>query len=236
MTELFIEAWEEMVGGMGRLLVYSQWQKEVLALNGVMSDQIELVPPGIDIQPVVKVPRPPGRPLRLAFVGRCEEAKGPQVLIDAVMRIPPHLPVEVHLFGVYWDSPLGRHLIHKIEGDTRFTLPKPLAPTEVIPVLADMDFCVVPSTGVEVGPLIVLESFAAGTPIIGSAGYGIGERVVDGLDGRLFPPGDDAVLARLIVSLVGDPDQVARLTEGVRPPRNIGELAADVASCYETLL
>lgn len=237
MTELFVEAWQEMISGMSRLIVHAAWQEEILLLNGVDPHKIETVWNGIDTpRAAVQRALDPAGPLRLAFVGRCEEVKGPGVLIDAVQRLPDTIAIQVHLFGLDWDSVYGKKLQAKIEGDERFVAPRALAPAEVIPTLATMDLCVVPPTWVEVDPQIVLESFAAGTPVIGSFGYGISERVEDGVDGMLFPPGDDAGLARVIAALAADRTEVARLTRGVRPPRTIVDMATDVVSCYKALL
>lgn len=236
MTALFDEAWREMIGGMEALIVHARWQEEILLLNGVEPSKIVTIWNGIDTPPVTKQTATDAAPLRLAFVGRCEAVKGPGVLIDAVKRLPLSVPVQVHLFGLYWDTPYGKSLLQKIEGDARFIPPRALAPTEVIPTLATMDLCVVPPTWVEVDPQIVLESFAAGTPIIGSSGYGISERVRDGVDGLLFPPGDDAELSRLIASLVADRGRVAALSAGVTSPRTIFDMAGDVAEVYGRLV
>lgn len=232
MTELFVDAWQEMIEEMRFLIVHSKWQEEILLLNGVDADKIRIIPNGIDVPPVKHKVAEPDAPLRIAFVGRCEAVKGPQVLVDAVLRLPESIALEVHLFGPYWDSAFGHKLREKMRDDPRFREPRMLQPREVIPVVAEMDLCVIPPTWVEVDPQILLESFAAGTPVVGSSGYGISERVRDGVDGVLFPPGDDAELSRLIASLALDRDRLAQLTAAVRQPRSILEMASDVIECY----
>jgi glycosyltransferase involved in cell wall biosynthesis len=235
MTELFDDAWREMIEGMERMIVHAKWQEDILLLNGVEPHKIVTIWNGIDTPAVEHTPPDPKRPLRLAFVGRCEEVKGPGVLIDAIERLPRTVEVQVHLFGLYWDTPYGQELQTRIKNDPRFIGPRALTPSEVIPTLATMDLCVVPPKWVEVDPQIVLESFAAGTPVIGSAGYGVSERVRDGVDGVLFPPGDDAELARVIASLAADREQLSRLTEGVASPRTIVDMAREVVVLYEEI-
>ena len=53
-----------------------------------------------------------------------------------------------------------------------------------------------------------LEAMAAGRPVIASRVGGLAESVLDGVTGRLVPPGDASALAQAIESLVREP-QVA---------------------------
>jgi glycosyltransferase involved in cell wall biosynthesis len=48
----------------------------------------------------------------------------------------------------------------------------------------------------------VLESYAAGVPVVATAVGGTPEAVADGVDGYLVPPGDPAALARRIVDIL----------------------------------
>jgi glycosyltransferase involved in cell wall biosynthesis len=66
------------------------------------------------------------------------------------------------------------------------------------------DVLCVPSIYDESLPLVVLEAFAAGTPVIASRLTGLPEAVVDGFTGRLFEPGDHAALARLLGEVAKD--------------------------------
>ncbi len=50
------------------------------------------------------------------------------------------------------------------------------------------DVLAVPSQWLETGPLVVMEAFAAGVPVLGSNLGGIGELVTSGVDGLLVEP------------------------------------------------
>ena len=69
----------------------------------------------------------------------------------------------------------------------------------------------VPSRCYENQPLAVLEAFAAGIPVVGSALGGIAELVADGVTGHLVPADDPAALARGIARLLADPVAAARM-------------------------
>jgi glycosyltransferase involved in cell wall biosynthesis len=90
----------------------------------------------------------------------------------------------------------------------------------------------VPSQWLETGPLVVLEAFAAGTPVLGSNLGGIAELVNDGANGRLVPHDDLTAWMRALQDLERDRSIVARLRAGVRPPRTVREVSEDMQRVY----
>ena len=68
--------------------------------------------------------------------------------------------------------------------------------------LPHWDLSVLPSF-TEGLPTVVLESYAAGVPVVATAVGGTPEAVADGVDGYLVPPGDPAALARRILDVLG---------------------------------
>ena len=59
-----------------------------------------------------------------------------------------------------------------------------------------------PSLFYENAPAVILESFRAGTPVIGSRIGGIPEIIEDDYNGRLLSPGDSGNLKDILESLV----------------------------------
>jgi glycosyltransferase involved in cell wall biosynthesis len=76
-------------------------------------------------------------------------------------------------------------------------------------IYAALDITVVPSIQAEPFGLVVMESMALGTPVVGSRCGGIAEQVVDGETGLLFEPGDEQALAGALACLLED-DQLRR--------------------------
>ncbi len=70
----------------------------------------------------------------------------------------------------------------------------------------EIDILVHPADNESFGRVAV-EGMAAGLPVVGVRGGGIGEIVVDGVTGLLAEPDDAAGLARRIEQLVRDPGQ-----------------------------
>jgi glycosyltransferase involved in cell wall biosynthesis len=71
-------------------------------------------------------------------------------------------------------------------------------------VYAALDITVVPSIQAEPFGMVVMESMALGTPVVGSRCGGIPEQVVDGKTGLLFEPGNEQELAQALACLLED--------------------------------
>ena len=81
---------------------------------------------------------------------------------------------------------------------------------DVPELLAEVAVSVLPSLS-EGLPNAVLESMAAGVPVVATRVGGVPEAVEDGASGILVPPGDGAALARAIGMLLEKPDLARRL-------------------------
>lgn len=239
MTGHFQRAWNEMIAAVDCLQVFSNWSAKLLQLNGVSSAKLRQTHTGAPMSarnmPIPSYVNGKG-PLRIAYVGRCDRVKGVHVLIEAVRALPKGVPLEVAFYGPYWDSRYGRKLLAMMAGDYRFLPPVFLPHSEVVSGLKERDICVVPSIWLETGPLVILEAFAAGVPVIGSRLGGIAELVRDGVDGLLFPPGDSTALGRIILTLAQDRQRVLMLKRSICQPRTMADVAHDTAILYEELL
>ncbi|MBK1620623.1 hypothetical protein CKO42_19760 [Lamprobacter modestohalophilus] len=240
-VQLFQQAWEECISLVDRFTVHADWCAELLLTNGVPPEKLVMVRSGWHgtAAPVADQEgsrQSHGEPLRVAFVGRADPVKGLHVLIDAVRSLPQSLPIEVGFFGPYWSEAYGVGLARQVRGDGRFQTPEQLAPTDLMQRLAAYDVCVVPSLWLETGPLVVLEAFAAGLPVVGSRLGGIAELVSDGQDGLLFEPGNAAELATCLRHLADEPALLERLRSGIRQPRTMADVAREMADLYRELI
>ena len=176
--------------------------------------------------------------LRLAHLGRVDPIKGTALLIDA-LRHAPDASVSLDIFGVVQSS-AGAGMLEGwrqlAQGDARVRFLPPIDYDTVIDRLAEYDMVVVPSQGMETGPLVVLEAFAAGVPVIGAALGGIADKIADGVDGLLVRPYHSVEAWSAALMRVGsDRRLVANLAGGVRPPRSMSDVARDMRVLYESL-
>ncbi|SHK88636.1 glycosyltransferase family 4 protein [Hymenobacter psychrotolerans] len=161
----------------------------------------------------------------LLFVGRLSPEKGLHTLLAAAAAHA--LPLVV-----VGDGPL----LAEVEACAAATPSVQYAgPADAAGVAAAMRHCralVMPSECVEGMPMVVLEAFAAGTPVLAARRGGPGEMVKPGSNGLLFEPGDAEGLAQAAHSLLADAELARRLGEGGRasyealytPARNYARL------------
>src|SRR5262249_41591330 len=122
-----------------------------------------------------------------------------------------------------------------VGGDPRIRLRSGIRQGQAIELLRAYDILAAPARGLETGPLVVLEAFAAGIPVVGSRLGGIAELVRDGVDGLLVEPGAVEAWAQAIGRLQDDHDLLDRLRAGVRPPRTMDDVVDDMLTLYEGL-
>ncbi|MCX8068494.1 MAG: glycosyl transferase group 1, partial [Anaerolineae bacterium] len=64
----------------------------------------------------------------------------------------------------------------------------------------------------------------------------LAERVRDGVDGLLLPPGDVTAWRAAIQRLIDDPDLLSRLRAGVQPPMTMEEHVERLEAIYAQVL
>jgi len=138
----------------------------------------------------------------LLLVGRLEPQKGHRVLIDAMPSVLKEFPrAQLVLLGDGSLRPQLEQLVaHRaLSENIRFVGYQ----RDVRPWFAAADVSVLPSF-YEGLPMTVLESLAAGCPVVATAVDGTPEIVVDGETGLLVPPGDSERLAEAIGRMLRD--------------------------------
>ncbi len=224
--------------GAAAIVAVSSWVAAVLDHVGVPRELVSVIPHGIADTPRQRQRRSPSDPVRLAFAGRLHPTKGIDIALDALRRIPS-AALELHLFALREDGEVAeyaRNVTADAERDPRVRLREALAPADVVATLSGFDALLVPSRLRETGPLVVLEAFAAGIPVIAASSGAIPERVRDGVDGLLFPSGDSAALAGILERFARDGSLRNALTRAVKPPRTIREVARETAALYERVV
>jgi glycosyltransferase involved in cell wall biosynthesis len=227
----------KFIGKVDRVIAVCQWVREVLERNGVPAEKITLSRQGIS-QPAAHpqpttVHREDG-PLRIAYFGRLDRAKGLDILVHA-LKVIPEARVNVDIFAIRQARGLSREdewLAAQAQQDRRLGLHPAVAPDRVIGIMADYDLIAIPSRWLETGPLVALEAFAAGVPVLGADLGGIAELVRDGVDGVLVAPDDPSAWAAAIARLTGNPHIVRELRSNVTAPRSMEAVTDDMATVY----
>lgn len=217
-----------------QIIAPAQWVYELLAKLHVPSEKLTLSRQGIRI-PASRPGRRRGtQPLAIVYVGRVEPAKGIHLLTRA-LRSAPDAAIELHIYGVTQGDAhpkYRRDLRDDVARDARVRLHDPVDADAVVETIARYHVLAAPSQQFETGPLVVLEAFAAGLPVIGSRLGGIAELVQHEVNGMLVEPGSITEWADAFRRLAADSALYDRLCANVQAPRSIEAVADDMQVIY----
>ncbi|MEZ5333404.1 MAG: glycosyltransferase family 4 protein [Thermoanaerobaculia bacterium] len=223
-----------------QIAVSAALRDHVIDRYGVDPATVEVVyngvppaPPGLEGRP----PRGDDR-VRAAVVARLTEQKGHRVLVEALRRMeaPVRAELEIVLVG---DGP-DREAIERCaeEAGVAAALRFEGHREDVYPYLAGADFALLPSLW-EGFPLVVLEAFECGRPVVASAVAGVPE-IVDETVGRLVGAGDPDALAAALTDTVRARESLPRLGEAalerVRTRFSLQRMVDGYARAVERLL
>ncbi|MBI8989953.1 D-inositol-3-phosphate glycosyltransferase [Corynebacterium meridianum] len=219
-------------------------------------DSITVIPPGADTElftpgterATERCRRELGIPLHakvVAFVGRLQEFKGPQVLIRAVaelLRRDPHRNLRVIICG----GPSGRsatpeqyrELAEELGVARRIRFLDPRPPEELVTVYRAADVVAVPSYNESFG-LVAVEAQAAGTPVVAARVGGLPIAVADGKSGVLVDSHEASAWADALACLLDD--DAARIAMGEAAVGHAAEFswprtAANLAELYRGVI
>lgn len=181
---------------------------------------IALVPCPIDVHawtgasPVMESP-----PLAL-FMGRLEENKAPEVLVEAMAMIRQELPEATALFlgqnsGRREGMTYLEWLVRKAGkgGGCQFVGRRPRA--ELLSYISRSRAVVVPSLR-ENYSFVAIEGMAAGRPVVLTTTNGVAELVQDTGAGAVVPPGDPKALAAALLPYLRDVTHAAHIGDRAR--------------------
>lgn len=181
-----------------------------------------------------------GRPVRIVFLGRLVERKGPRELLAAVAALPPGTrPWTLTLAG---RGPLLEELRERARAAglaDRVDFPGFVAEEDKSALLAGADVVALPSTGGESFGMSVVEALAdAGGVVL--AGDNPGYRTpMAGLEAQLVDPRDTAAFARTLARWIDDPAarEAARAPQRAAAQRfEAGAITAQTLAWYESAI
>jgi glycosyltransferase involved in cell wall biosynthesis len=214
-----------------RFVAPSRFLARHFVAAGVPEAAITIAPYGVD-----GVRRDPatlgrGERLKVAFFGVVAPHKGAHVLAEA-SRLVGAAPIEFDFFGRDDQRPEYAAPLRAEFGGPLVRFHGAYAAAEAPRLLQQVDLVVTPSLWPENLPQAALEARAHGVPVVASAAGGLAEIVRDGVDGRLFPPGDAPALAGILEKLSRDREALRGYASAVEPPPTAESHAASLEAVY----
>ena len=175
------------------------------AAEGI-TEHLHVIPNGIDVSAYQRagVREHSGTVRRLVYMGRLVQTKGIFEAVEAmkILRADPRFrDIELHIAGSGPDETQLRRLIQERGLSDCIVLVGPVYGAGKIDFLRKADIFLFPTYHREGLPYCVLESLAAGTPLITTRVAGIPDAVIDGVHGRLIESRDPMQIAVAVRSL-----------------------------------
>jgi glycosyltransferase involved in cell wall biosynthesis len=193
-----------------RVVCVSEGQAAKVRQAGVRTDRVVVIHNAVKAARFDQVD-PAGREALLAMFPAC-----PELVVGSAGRLSPEkgFGILVEAAAIVTRSEPGVRFIHFGEGPLRAPLKARIARLgleqrfilagfrkDIDQFIPHWDVSVLPSF-TEGLPTVVLESYAAGVPVVATAVGGTPEVVSDGVDGYLVPPGDPSALAQRILDVL----------------------------------
>jgi glycosyltransferase involved in cell wall biosynthesis len=220
-----------------------------LALLGVPSSKVSVVPCGVDLEHFTPAPTPnashvvPQRRCRhrLLSVGRLVPRKGYDIIVEALTWLPETELLIAGGAGSGDATPDREHdrliaFAERLGVADRVRLIGQVARADMPALLRSADL-VICSPWYEPFGIVPLEAMACGVPVVASAVGGMLDTVVDSVTGALVTPRDPVALAEVVGALLESPSRRTEFAraglERVRSRYSWDQVAADTAAVYQ---
>lgn len=227
------------------ILAVSHRVKEILARCGVLEEKIEVLKIGsraaeenwLRLGSARRLDETGPQKVRFGFFGTIMVRKGPHIIIEALehlQRFRGRFEVVFHGAGLsanYW-ARMERALARAPLLWDHVRFPGPYTQEDLPELLRQVDVAVIPPIWEDNGPQTVMETLAAGVPVLGSRMGGIPDFVSHGVNGLLFRPNDPMDLARAMARVIEEEGLLPALRAGISPPHGMKRHAEELSEVY----
>jgi glycosyltransferase involved in cell wall biosynthesis len=210
---------------------------------GIPAEKIQVEPQGMlpvtDRVSDEPEPRPRNR---FAYFGQLNPYKGADVLLEAMEILGPDFDGHLTIYGANLDKQ-GPEFRKRFGAMLEVERPNvsfagSYERPELGRLMSAIDWVVVPSIWWETGPIVVMEAFQYGRPVICSDIGGMSEKVTDGVNGLHFRRRDAEQLAETMQRAAETPGLWEELQAGIpaHPPRLMADHVEILSDLYRRLL
>jgi len=194
----------------------------VTVRNAVDLDRFSTAGARADLDALAGLPAPAPGTVRVGLVATLARWKGHATFLEAISRLPEHLPFRAYVVGGPMYQTDGsqysledlRHLARSLGIADRVAFTGFVHQPEA--VFRSLDVVVHASTAPEPFGLVIAEAMACGRAVIVSNAGGAAELVTPGVDACVHVPGEAGSLAAHIVTLAEDAELRARMGRAAR--------------------
>lgn len=184
-----------------RYIALNRFSRDKFVQGGLPADRISVKPNFVDIPERAPVARSGA-----LFVGRVATEKGIALLLQALDTVP----------GLHIDVVGNGPRMADIDAHPRARAHGILESAQVMEFMHRAAYLVMPSIWYEGFPLVLMEAFACGLPVIASRLGSMPELIEDGHTGLLFNPGSADDLAAKMAWAESHPEEMQRMGANAR--------------------
>ena len=190
-----------------RFIALSKFSQGKFIEGGISKSQLMLKPNFITPDPGMGL----GQGGYAIFVGRLSPEKGISHLLSAWKELGSKIPLKI-----LGEGPLASEIEFAIKDDSNINYLGKVSKQEVFEYLKDAACLIFPSSWYENFPMVILEAYAVGTPVIAFNIGSTGEIVIPGRTGYLVPAGDSKALVECIRQAFQDPSKLLKMRKSTR--------------------
>ena len=212
-VELAAHTLFRMYAPIALLVCPSRFMVEKMTAAHVFPTRLRWIPNFVDASAIEPKGAPGGG---VVYAGRLSEEKG----VETLVRAAPSVAAPIDVVG---DGPdrVGLERLAERLAARNITFHGHVDREAVHELVRGAAVGVMPSRGYENAPMGILEAFACGVPVVGTAHGGIPELIEAGVNGDLVAPDDEGALARSLSRFTTDPE--AAFEQGAAARRRVEE-------------
>jgi glycosyltransferase involved in cell wall biosynthesis len=188
-------------------IALTEFAREKYIAGGLPGSKIVVKPNFVHPAPVAG----PGGGGYALFLGRLSPEKGIATMLAAWKQAANPIPLKI-----VGEGPLSGLVNAAAAGSLSVGCLGPRTSAECLELMRHAEFLVFPSEWYEGMPRVVIEAFAAATPVLASNLGATASMVTPGKTGFHFPPGDVSALAQQVEWCSRNPSQVRALRQNAR--------------------
>lgn len=198
------------------VLAPTRYTMNIFLANGFKPDQVHFLPFGVETSNRLSdIQHCPATHTRFMFIGRLQPYKGAHLIVEAFNNLVAPKGATLTIYGtVDGHEAYVSQLRKRMASNESIQFAGKIDPTDLASAFAVADYFVLPSTWHENSPLILLDALQSKTPVIASNIGGVTDMIRDGVNGFLFPMGDQQALQEVMQHVIDQPALLDQLRSG----------------------
>lgn len=218
---------------LNKLIVVSEWQKQILLLNGIHKDEILVSRQAVFSDKYLeKKDFDFTSPLKIGFVGRIVNVKGLHILLKELNNLK-YSSFKLYVAAIKAENEIEYYDKMKSDaGEINATWMENLNSNDIIEFLDNIDLLVIPSIMLETGPYTAFEALSRKVPILAFNYGGVEELITNNYNGFLVE--SNVELRDKINSIINNKSQLIEISNNINFKRDSNLIYEEVIPIYTT--